>query len=301
MKALVTGATGLVGRALLRELTHAIVSTRDPAHAARRIGAVPAVAWQPELEIAPPAAFDGAGVVFHLAGEPVAQGRWTRERKARIRDSRILGTRNLVAGLAALPAPPPVLVCASAVGFYGNGGDAELRESSPKGEGFLADVVEAWENEARAAERHGVRVVMARFGIILARDGGALARMLTPFRLGLGGKLGDGRQWMPWVHIDDVVGLLLLAARDERLRGPVNVVSPEPVSNARFTRALGEALGRPTLLGVPRLALRAVFGELCEPLLESQRVVPGVAAALGYEFAFPHLAPALEACLRGAI
>lgn len=300
MKALVTGATGLVGRALVARLERAVVLTRDVDESARQLGAgVRAFAWQPQRQAAPAPAFDGVDVLFHLAGEPVAEGRWTAEKKQRIRDSRVLGTRNLVATLAGLPSLPRVLVCASAVGFYGSRGDTELPESAPRGEGFLSDVCEAWEAEARAAERYGIRVVMARLGLVLARDGGALARMLPPFRMGVGGRLGDGRQWMPWVHVDDVVGLLLHAARDERLRGPMNVVSPEPVTNAEFTRQLGQTLGRPTVLPVPRLALRMVFGELSQALLDSQRVVPALALETHYTFVHPRLAPALEACLKG--
>jgi uncharacterized protein len=299
---LVTGATGLVGRELVRRLGEAVVLTRDVEQSQRRLGAgVRAFAWQPQSEPAPAAAFDGVDVVFHLAGEPVAEGRWTARKKERIRDSRVLGTRHLVAALSGLSALPRVLVCASAVGFYGSQGDRELREAAPKGEGFLADVTEAWEAEARAAERFGIRVIQARLGLVLAPQGGALARMLTPFRLGIGGTLGDGRQWMPWVHIDDVIGLLLHAARDERLRGPVNVVSPAPVTNAQFTRALGQALGRPAILPVPRLALRAVFGELAEVLLHSQRVLPGAALETSYAFAWPALEPALAACVSGSI
>jgi len=302
MKALVTGATGLVGRELVRRLGEAVVLTRDVGNGQRRLGAgVRAVAWQPEIEAAPAPAFEGVDVVFHLAGEPVAEGRWTARKKARIRDSRVLGTRHLVAALHGLSALPRVLVCASAVGFYGSQGDRELRESAPKGEGFLADVTESWETEARAAERLGIRVINARLGVVLAPRGGAFGRMLTPFRLGLGGTLGDGRQWMPWVHIDDVIGLLLHAASDERLRGPVNVVSPTPVTNAEFTRALGRALGRPAILPVPRLALRAVFGELAEVLLHSQRALPGAALDTNYAFSYPALAPALVACVAGAI
>jgi uncharacterized protein len=300
MKALVTGATGLVGRELLRRLEHPVVLTRDVGASERRFGSeVQAWPWLPETELAPAGAFDAVDAVFHLAGEPVAEGRWTPDKKRRIQGSRVLGTRNLVAALTALPAPPRVLVCASAVGFYGDRGDAELREGSAKGQGFLADVCEAWEAEARAAERVGIRVVMARLGIVLAARDGALARMLPPFRLGVGGKLGDGRQWMPWVHLDDVVGLLLHAARDERLRGPMNVVSPEPVTNAEFTRELGRALGRPAVFSVPRLALKLALGELSQALLGSQRVLPAVAVETNYTFAYPRLGPALAACVKG--
>jgi uncharacterized protein len=298
MKALVTGATGLVGRELVRRLEQAVVLTRKVGASGQFGSGVKEWAWQPEAAVAPAGAFDGVDTVFHLAGEPVAEGRWTADKKRRIRDSRVLGTRNLVAALTTLPALPRVLVCASAVGFYGDRGDAELREASGKGSGFLANVCESWEAEARAAERVGIRVVMARLGIVLAERGGALARMLPPFRLGVGGKLGGGRQWMPWVHLDDVVGLLLHAAGDDRLRGPMNVVSPEPVTNAEFTRELGHVLGRPALLPVPRLALRVAFGELSQALLSSQRVLPALALETNYSFAYPRLRPALAACVK---
>lgn len=298
MKVLITGATGLVGRALCERLDRPVVLSRDAAQAEHRLGqGVRAFAWDPASEPPPSAAFAGVEAVFHLAGEPVAEGRWTAEKKRRIHDSRVLGTRQLVAGLSGLPALPRVLVCASAVGYYGSRGDQELSEAASKGQGFLSDVTDAWEAEARAAERYGVRVVLARLGIVLAADGGALPRMLTPFKLGLGGKLGDGRQWMPWVHISDVAGLLLHSASDERLRGPMNVVGPEPVTNAEFTRELGRALGRPAVFPVPRLALRAAFGELSEVMLASQRALPGVASETHYTFRFPRLGPALDACL----
>jgi uncharacterized protein len=298
VKALVTGATGLVGRELCAQLEQPVVLSRDAAQAEQRLGrGARAFAWQPESGAPPAAAFEGVDTVFHLAGEPVAEGRWTPEKKRRIQDSRVLGTRKLVAGLSGLPALPRVLVCASAVGYYGDRGAEELAESASKGSGFLADVTDAWEAEARSAERYGVRVVVARLGIVLAARGGALARMLTPFKLGLGGKLGDGRQWMPWVHLSDVVGLLLHAARDERLRGPMNIVGPEPVTNAEFTRELGRALGRPAVFPVPRLALRAAFGELSQVMLASQRVLAGVASETHYTFRYPRLGPALAACV----
>jgi uncharacterized protein len=299
MKAVVTGATGLVGKELLRRLESAVVLTRRPGGIEQRLGAgVLAQAWQPEAEPAPASAFDGADAVFHLAGEPVAEGRWNAEKKRRIKDSRVLGTRNLVKALLALPARPKVLVSASGVDYYGDRGNEELRESSTKGGGFLADVCEAWEAEARIAEGGGMRVVTARIGMVLAPRGGALARMLIPFRLGIGGKLGDGLQWVPWVHLDDAVGLLLHAARDERVHGPLNVVSPEPVTNAEFTRELGQALGRPAVLPVPRLALRVAIGELSQAVLDSKRVLPGAALGTGYTFAYSRLGPALAACVK---
>jgi uncharacterized protein (TIGR01777 family) len=300
MKALVTGATGLIGRVLLERLGGAHVLTRSPSSLATELGSSARVwAWQPDLEPAPTEALEGVDVVFHLAGEPVAEGRWTIAKKSRIRSSRVTGTEHLVSRFAALTPAPRVLVCASAIGFYGDRGDAELDESAPSGDGFLAEVCRDWEAAALVAERYGTRVVLARFGIVLASQGGALARMLPPFRLGLGGKLGSGRQWMSWIHALDAVRLLLHAAERHEVRGPLNVVSPVPVTNAEFTRELGRAVSRPAFLGVPRAALGLAFGELSGALLASQRVLPRVALESRFEFQYPELGRALESCVRG--
>lgn len=295
MKALVTGATGLIGRRLVRQLEGAAVLGRDPARAS--LGDVTAYAWQPQAGPPPVEAFLGIDVVFHLAGEPVAQGRWTAAKKRAIRQSRIEGTKNLLAALGSLDKRPSVLVAASAVGYYGNRGDESLVEGSAPASNFLAEVCTAWEAESMKAHDLGLRVVTARTGIVLAPEGGALTRLLPPFRLGLGGQLGNGKQWMPWIHIDDVVGLLLHAAGNETIRGPMNVVSPHPVTNKVFTQILGKALRRPTLLPVPRIGLRAAFGEMSEILMASQRVLPQVARDTGYEFRFEGLEAALESCL----
>ena len=297
MKALVAGATGLIGRRLLQELGGGVILGRDPTRARATLGDVEAFAWQPQDGPPPAEAFSGVDVVFHLAGEPVAAGRWTVSRKQAIRDSRVEGTKNLVRALESLEQRPGVLVVASAVGYYGDRGDEELVEASPQGSTFLAEVCGAWEAEANEAAALGLRVVTARTGVVLAAEGGALARMLPPFRLGLGGPLGDGLQWMPWVHVDDVVGLLLHAASTGTVRGPMNVVSPNPVTNREFTRTLGRALGRPTLLPVPRWGLRAAFGEMSQILVESQRVLPETALESGYRFRFDDLGSALDSCL----
>lgn len=294
---LVTGATGLVGRQLLRQLPGARVLSRSSRAGAGLEGATRSWQWDPERQHAPTAALEQVEAVFHLAGEPVAEGRWTDAKKQRIRDSRVLGTRNLVASMAQILPRPRVLVCASAIGFYGDCGDALLDESSEAGRGFLSGVCREWEAEAREAEKLGVRVVLARLGLVLAPRGGALERMLLPFRLGVGGKLGGGQQWMSWVHVQDVVGLLLHAAQRKDLRGPMNVVSPAPVTNEVFTRELGRVLGRPTVMTAPRLALRLALGEVSEVLLESQRVTPRVAQQTGYSFVHPELGAALSACL----
>jgi uncharacterized protein (TIGR01777 family) len=297
MRTLITGATGLVGRALLPRLESAVVLTRDPVRAGGRLGPVEAQAWNPESGPPPLAALRHVDVVFNLAGEPVAGGRWTAERRRRIRDSRVLGTCHLVAAIAELERRPRVLVSASAVGYYGDRGDEELDEGSAVGRGFLARVCADWEREALAATRLGLRVVCLRTGIVLAPGGGALARMLKPFRMGLGGPLGSGRQWMPWVHIEDLVGLLLHAGRSDRLSGPMNGVGPRPSTNTEFARALGRALHRPAVLPVPRWLLRAAFGQMSEILTASQRVFPRVAQRSGYVFKHAELDCALAAAL----
>ena len=297
MRALVTGATGLIGRALIARLGDVVVLSRDAARARLRLPAVEIHAWKPESEPAPSTALRGADVIFNLAGEPLADGRWSAGKKARIRDSRVQGTRNLVAGLAALGPEhrPRVLISASAVGYYGDRGDEALDEGSMAGQGFLADVCDGWEREAMAAERLGIRVVRVRIGMVLALGGGALGRMLIPFKMGVGGRLGDGRQWMPWIAIEDAVGILLHAAGNDQIREAMNAVGPNPVTNADFTQTLGHAVRRPAVLPMPKTALRLVFGEMSELLLASQRVFPRVAHSTGYAFRHPELAQALAA------
>jgi uncharacterized protein (TIGR01777 family) len=298
MRTVVTGATGLIGRALLRHLpARPVALSRDDKRAAGLLAGVEAFRWDPEGGPPPIEALRGADVVFHLAGEPAADGRWTAEKKRRIRDSRVVGTRALVAGLAALDKRPGVLVSASAVGYYGDRGDEMLDERSTPGQGFLAGVCVDWEREAMAAERLGVRVVCVRIGLVMSPEGGALSKMLPPFRLGAGGRLGSGRQWMPWIHIDDIVGILLHASRTEALRGPVNGVAPAPVTNAQFTLALARAVRRPALLPMPAIALHVAFGEMSEMLMASQHAMPRVALRSGFAFSHPELDEALEALL----
>jgi uncharacterized protein len=294
MRTLVTGATGLIGRHLLGSIENAVVLSRRPGEARRSLGPVEIHFWEPEAGPAPSAALSGVGVVFNLAGEPVAEGRWTDNKKRRIRDSRVLGMRNLVAGLVAMENRPHVLVSASAVGYYGDRGDEELDEHSAPGQGFLAEVCAEWECEAMAAAQVGIRVVCVRIGVVLAPGGGALARMLTTFRMGLGGRLGSGRQWMPWVHIKDVAGIMQHASRNDGIRGPVNAVAPHPVTNLDFTRALARAVHRSALLPVPRAALRIALGEFSDILLASQRVFPRVAEDSGYIFVHSDLGRAID-------
>ena len=276
-----------------------VVLSRDAESARGRLagggGAIEAHSWEPQSGPPPEVALRGADAVVNLAGEPVADGRWTEERKRRIRDSRVIGTRNLVAGLRALAQPPAVLVSASAVGYYGDRGDETLDEQSSPGGGFLAESCAAWEHEAMAAASFGIRVVCVRIGVVLAVGGGALAKMLGPFRVGVGGKLGSGQQWMPWIHIDDVAGLFTHALRNHNVTGPMNAAAPRPVTNADFTRALGKALHRPAILPIPAVALRVLFGEMHEILTGSQRVLPRVAEQSGYAFKHPDVSEALAA------
>jgi uncharacterized protein (TIGR01777 family) len=295
MRTLVTGATGLIGRKLAERLDRMVVLSRNP-NGAHGLG-VETHAWRPEAELPPPDALREVGVVFNLAGEPVADGRWTDERKRRIRDSRVIGTRNLVAGLAAQKTRPRALVSASAVGYYGDCGDEPVDERSPPGRGFLAEVCVEWEREALKAEELGIRVACVRTGLVLASHGGALAKMLPSFRLGMGGRIGNGEQWMPWIHIDDTVGILIHASQDERVSGAINAVAPTPATNAEFTRELGHVLHRPAVLSIPKAALRLMLGEMSQVLTASQRVFPSTAERTGYVFAHPELAPALQAVL----
>jgi uncharacterized protein (TIGR01777 family) len=234
----------------------------------------------------------------HLAGENIASGRWTAARRAAIRESRVTGTRLLAEGIGRLSRPPATLVCASAVGYYGDRGDERLTESSGAGRGFLAEVCQAWEAAAAPAAAAGVRVAHLRFGVILAASGGALARMLLPFRLGVGGRLGSGRQWMSWITLEDAVHVVRHVLERDACRGPVNAVAPHPVRNADFTRELAGALRRPALLPTPALALRIVLGDMArELLLASQRVEPAVLAGTGYRFRHPQIGPALRSVL----
>lgn len=301
MRAVVTGATGFVGRRLLRLLDEPTVLSRDPGRAEESIGNLAGriLPWNPSAGPPPAEAFDGVDAVFHLAGESVAEGRWTAAQKRRIEESRTLGTRHLVAGLERAVEPPRVLVSASAVGYYGNRGDEELTEDSPPADDFLARVCVAWEEAAAAAREVGTRVALARTGIVLGAGGGALEKMLLPFRLGAGGPLGSGRQWMPWIHVADLARLYVFLA-ESSLEGPVNAVAPNPVRNAEFTRALAKELHRPAFMPAPYLGLRLVFGEFAQVLFASQRVVPRAALAAGFVFQFPDLAAALRDILNPA-
>jgi uncharacterized protein (TIGR01777 family) len=299
MRALVTGGTGFVGPRLLRLLDAPVVLTRNPERAAESIGTIAGAIhrWDPMQGPPPAEVFEGIDTVFHLAGESVAEGRWTNAQKARIRDSRVVGTRHLVQGMATAATPPKTLVSASAVGYYGDRGDAELTEESPPADDFLAKVCIDWEAEAMAAESSGIRVVTARTGIVLGSGGGALGRMLTPFKMGAGGPLGNGKQWMPWIHVADLARLYLHAADHDTIRGPMNAVAPNPVRNSEFTRALAAAVHRPALVPVPFFGLRLAFGEFAKVLFHSQRVLPTVALGSGFTFRYPTIVEALAEIL----
>jgi uncharacterized protein len=298
---LVTGATGLVGSGLVTALRAAgcplrLVS-RTPARLAPAAG-VEAVGWD-GLRLGADA-LDGVAALIHLSGEPVFGGLPTRARRERIWTSRVDSTKGLVQRIGERPASqrPQVLVCASAVGFYGDRGEERLTEAAPPGDGFLADACVAWEAEAARAAELGVRVVQLRFGVVLSHAGGALPQLARVFRLGLGGRLGSGRQWFAWVAREDAVALALRALGDARARGPLNVVAPAPVRNVEFTRELARAVHRPALLPVPALAVRLALGELAGELLGSRCVVPAGAEALGQRFECPDLRSTLRAELE---
>lgn len=301
MRVLITGATGTIGTAVTERLLDrgddVTGLTRDPERAREREPRVRWHDWEPEAEQPPAAALDGIDTVVNLAGEPINQ-RWSAAAKRRIRASRIVATRNLVAAMSAVPQPPRALISGSAVGYYGDRGDEELREESGAGEGFLAGVVKEWEREAARAAKAGVRVVSIRTAVVLAPRGGALQRMLTPFRLGAGGRLGSGRQWMPWITLEDEVRAIEWVLTHQELSGPVNLAAPRPVTNRELTKALARQLHRPAVFPVPGFALRIVLGEMAkELLLQSQREVPSKLTRSGFHFKHETIEEALAAVL----
>ncbi len=295
MKILVAGSSGLIGTALCNRLEregHAVVRLvrRPPAHGELR--------WDPEAGELEQAVLEGIDGAVHLGGRNITAGRWTATVKAQLRQSRVQTTRLLAECLAGLAVRPRVLVCASAVGIYGHRRAEALDEESDTGEGFLAELGRAWEGASAVAAEAGIRVVQARLGIVLSRRGGALAKMLLPFRLGMGGKIGDGRQYVSWISLEDAVSALIYAVENDALRGPVNLTAPQPVTNAELTQTLGRVLRRPTLLPLPALAAKLVLGELAEEgLLASQRVLPKRLLEAGFEFACPELEGALRRIL----
>lgn len=293
MHILVTGSSGLIGSAL-------VPSLRTGGHQVTRLirsqpkGEEMALRWDPQAGSLDAKSLEGVDAVVHLAGENIAE-RWTSEKKTRIRDSRVKSTRLLSDTLARLERPPKVLVCASAIGYYGDRAAEVLTEESPPGGGFLAGVCQAWEEAAEPVRQKGLRVVNLRFGMVLSSAGGALAKMLPPFRLGLGGALGSGRQYVSWIAIDDAVGAIQHALATEALQGPANAVAPQAVTNQEFTKALGTVLGRPTVLPMPAFAARLMFGEMAdEVLLASAHVQPTKLLSTGYVFRYPNLGVALR-------
>jgi uncharacterized protein (TIGR01777 family) len=301
MKVIVTGATGLVGRALVRSLLsdgHSV--TRLVRSGAQEFSApgTKSVRWDPDEGAVNAGELEGHDAAVHLAGEPVAGGRWDEVKKRRIRESRVKGTHLLAETLAGLKEKPRVLVSASATGFYGDRGDEVLREESASGEGFLSEVCREWEKATLAASQAGIRVVHLRIGFVLSADGGGLPKMLTPFKLGVGGRVGSGQQYISWITLDDLVRVIRRALEDEHLRGPVNAVAPGAVTNEEFTKALGHVLGRPTLLPVPAFAARLAFGEVADAvLLASTRVEPARLKEAGFEFSHPEIEGALRSVL----
>lgn len=292
MKIAIAGASGLVGAALRPELE---ADNHDVVRLVRSSPKADEIEWHPNQNSVDASKLEGFDTIINLAGENVAEGRWTEDKKRKIHDSRVHGTHLLSEAISRLTSKPRVFLCASATGIYGDRGDEILDEQSESGGGFLAGVCREWEKATEPAIRAGVRVVNLRFGPILARAGGMLEKMLTPFKMGLGGKVGSGKQYISWIGIEDTVAAMKRALIDDTLRGPLNVVSPNPITNERFTRALGEVLSRPTVMAMPAFAARLAFGEMAdEMLLVSQRVIPKKLQAAGFQFQFSDLETALR-------
>lgn len=293
MKVLITGASGLVGTALQSAFAEKgyemLLASRSEPTTANDIR------WTVENGFSEPERLEGIDAVVHLAGESVSGLRWTDDKKKAIRDSRVLGTRNLVDAISRLNDKPKVLVAASAIGFYGERGDEEVNESSAAGHGFLADVAKEWEGEARRAEDAGIRTVLLRTGIVLSKDGGALGTMLTPFKMGVGGVVGSGKQWMSWISLDDHVAVINFVIENENIRGAVNAVSPDPVTNEEFTKTMGDVLYRPTFIPLPEFVVSMLMGEMGDALLlTSTKVMPKRLLDGGFEFKYAALKSALE-------
>jgi len=298
MKILVSGSHGLIGKALISSLTREGNEVLRLVRRERIVGS-PEVEWDPTRGSIDGQHLEGVDAVVHLAGESIAEGRWDHKKKRRIRESRVQGTKLLTDSLVRLTRPPGIFLSASAIGFYGNRGDEILTETSNKGNDFLSDVCADWENATQPAIGKGIRVVNLRFGVILSTAGGALTKMLPPFRMGIGGRVGSGQQWMSWIALEDVIDAIEFALATDSLTGPVNIVAPNPVRNAAFTKELGAALSRPTLFPIPAFGARLAFGEMADALLlSSQRVDPARLKEHRFEFKYPTLNSALSHALR---
>ncbi len=292
MKVAITGSSGLIGTSLVSFLSEKSVTVSK---ILRENPKDDNISWKPEDGDWNSAFTGGVDGIVHLAGENIASGKWTRKKKEKIRNSRIEGTKKLCEHILKLPTPPSVLVCASAIGYYGNRGVEFLNEGSSRGSGFLPDVCLGWEEAAESVSKAGVRVVSVRFGIVLSKDGGALAKMMTPFKMGMGGKIGSGAQYMSWVAMDDVTGAIYHTLVTGSLKGPVNVTAPNPVTNKEFTNTLGEVLKRPAVVPMPAFAAKLAFGEMANDLLlASTKVAPKRLSDSGYEFQYPELENALR-------
>jgi uncharacterized protein len=298
LQVLISGASGLVGRELTTFLERrgdlVLKLVRTKARADKKN-----VYWDPDAGLLDGAGLENVDAVVHLAGENIAEGKWTDEKKARIRDSRVKGTTLLSKRISSLKAKPRVLVSASAIGIYGNRGSEVLTENSSPGDDFLSGVCRDWESSTNAAKEAGIRVVNARIGIVLSKAGGALGKLLVPFKMGVGGRVGDGKQYMSWIAIADLISAIAFAIGSDFLNGPVNLVAPNPVTNEAFTNALGEVLSRPTILPAPAFAMRMFFGEMADALLlSSARVMPEKLISSGYKFQYPELKSALKSVLE---
>lgn len=298
MRVIITGGSGLIGRALARNLGEAghdvVILTRDPGRAGALPPGVRAAGWDGRTARGWASLLDGESAIVHMAGESVAEGRWTAEKKRRIRDSRVVSGQAVMDAIREAPVKPAVLIQGSAVGYYGGHGDETVPEDTPPGRDFLAEVCQEWEASTAGAESLGVRRAVARTGIVLAREGGALPAMSLPFKMMIGGPIGNGRQWFPWIHIDDEVGALRFLLERETARGVFNLTAPHPVTNRELTRTLAKALGRPGFLPAPGFALRIALGEMADSLLEGQRAIPSRLLEEGYVFRWPDLEPALR-------
>jgi hypothetical protein len=299
MKILVTGGTGFVGRPLVRKLVennHEVVLLSRNPEAAKSALALPLTVfkWDPEASTPPKEAYQGIEGIVHLAGESIAAGRWTEKQKKKILDSRTLSTRNLLKGAVEAGAKPKVLVMASAIGIYGDRGNDSLSESSPQGIGFLADVCRAWEKESQYPGLESVRKVNLRIGIVLGKDGGALQKLLPLFKLGGGGPVGNGKQWMSWIHRSDLVEMILYSLTHDNVSGAVNAVAPNPSTNAEFSKALGKAVNRPAFMPAPAIALKLAMGEMSELVLASQKVEAKKILDSGFVFTYPKIQEALD-------